>query len=91
MKIPQKFTLGAVQWKVSEEEVLPGVFGATNPGTGHVVVLKELPATVKEQTFCHELVHCILFSMGKQSHEHDETFVDGFGTFLHQYLTQISK
>jgi CII-binding regulator of phage lambda lysogenization HflD len=36
-----------------------------------------------EQTFYHELVHAIMFTMGKLSH--DEEFVDTFGAFLHQY------
>ena len=40
-----------------------------------------------EQTFYHELVHAILFTMGKLTH--DEEFVDTFGAFLHQY--QITK
>jgi hypothetical protein len=36
-----------------------------------------------EQTFCHELVHAIMFSMGHTQHE--EVFVDAFGQLLHQY------
>ena len=38
-----------------------------------------------EQTFYHELVHAIMFTMGKLNH--DEEFVDTFGAFLHQYHT----
>ena len=36
-----------------------------------------------QQTFCHELVHAILFTMGKTTHE--EEFVDAFGSLLHQF------
>ena len=36
-----------------------------------------------EQTFCHELVHAILFTMGKTNH--DEEFTDAFGSLLHQF------
>lgn len=36
-----------------------------------------------QQTFFHELVHAILFAMGKTAH--DEEFTDTFGAFLHQY------
>lgn len=36
-----------------------------------------------QQTFFHELVHAILFTMGKTNH--DEEFTDAFGAFLHQY------
>lgn len=35
------------------------------------------------QTFCHELVHAIMFTMGHTTH--DEIFTDCFGAFLHQY------
>jgi hypothetical protein len=36
-----------------------------------------------EQTFYHELVHAIMFTMGKLNH--DEEFTDAFGALLHQY------
>lgn len=39
-------------------------------------------------TFYHELVHAILFSMGKTNH--DEEFVENFGGFLFQY-TRTAK
>jgi len=35
------------------------------------------------QTLMHELVHAILFTMGKTNH--DEEFTDAFGALLHQY------
>jgi hypothetical protein len=41
-------------------------------------------AEMKEQTFCHELVHAIKYMMGED--DHDEKVVDIFATFLHQYL-----
>lgn len=36
-----------------------------------------------QQTFFHELVHAIMFTMGKLNH--DEEFTDAFGSLLHQY------
>ena len=36
-----------------------------------------------EQTFFHELVHAIMFTMGKLNH--DEEFTDAFGSLWHQY------
>lgn len=65
---------------------LMGAMGATFSQEAKVQLLSDLAKQIKEQTFCHELVHTILFSMGKPSTEHDEVFVDGFATFLHQYL-----
>lgn len=37
-------------------------------------------------TYCHELTHWILFSMGKHELNKDEEFVDLFGSLLHQAL-----
>lgn len=72
----------------------PMVVFSQNLGTcaahkAKIYLEKSLDRGVKEQTFCHELIHAILFSMGIT--EHDEKFVDGFATFLHQYLTQYGK
>lgn len=86
MRIPKQYELGAITWKVVQSDHLLGAYGATYSGKGIVEVLFDLPKQIKEQTFCHELVHSILFAMGKPQTEHDETFVDGFATFLHQYL-----
>lgn len=88
MKIPKKYTLGAVDWTVKLEESIPGAIGMTLRDEATVLVLNKLPTEVKGQTYCHELVHTILFSMGKPAAEHDEVFVDAFATFLHQYLKQ---
>ena len=86
MRIPKEYQLGAITWKVVSSDHLLGAYGATYLGKGVVEVLSSLPKQVKEQTFCHELVHSILFAMGKPQAEHDETFVDGSATMLHQYL-----
>lgn len=89
MKIPREFKLGGITWKVEEHPFLPGALGATYGQETTVALLKTLPRQVKEQTYCHELVHCILYSMGVPTAEHDEKFIDGFAVFLHQYLDQM--
>lgn len=38
-------------------------------------------------TFYHELVHAILFTMGKM--QHDEEFVDAFGSLLYQFMRTL--
>lgn len=83
--IPKQYTLGAVKWKVVEQDHLPNSMGASYMQEAKVALLKDLPKEVKEQTFYHELVHTILFAMGKPADQHEETFVDGFATFLHQF------
>lgn len=87
MKIPTGFQLGGIDWKVEQTTPLMGAMGATFQQEARIQLLKELSKQIKEQTFCHELVHAILFSMGTPGPEHDEKFIDGFATFLHQYLT----
>ena len=89
MKIPKQFNLGAITWTVEEKDPLMGSMGATYVGQGKVELLKSMPPQIKKQTYCHELVHCIMFAMGKPTH--DEEFVDAFATFLHQYLEQYHK
>lgn len=86
MRIPKTFVLGGTTWVVEQVETLPGCMGLCNNQEAKISILKSLPKNVKEQTFCHELGHAILFSMGKPGDQHDEVFVDGYGTFLHQYL-----
>ncbi len=86
MKIPKQFTLGAITWEVVQKDNLLGAYGASYNGKGKIEILSELPKQIKEQTFCHELVHAILFSLGNAQEAHDEKFVDSFATMLHQYL-----
>lgn len=85
MKIPKTFVLGGTTWVVEQVETLPGCMGLCNNQEAKISILKSLNKDVKEQTFFHELIHAIMFSMGKPGESHNEEFVDGFGTFLHQF------
>ena len=86
MKIPSEFQLGGTTWTVTQVKSIPGAMGQCVMQEANIQILSTLPKQVKEQTLCHEVVHSILFAMGKQGETHDEVFVDGFATFLHQYL-----
>lgn len=81
--LPTTFTLAGCEWKVVETE---GFYdqGMCYPEECMIRIRKELNPQAKETTLYHELVHAILFSMGKSNH--DEEFVDTFGGFLHQYM-----
>lgn len=46
---------------------------------------KELPDDSIEQTFFHELVHCILDEAGTRG-EHDESFVQSFAVLLYEFF-----
>ena len=94
MKIPSSFEIAGRKVKVVENSRL----GHENEWLGAAVYREdkiELQPSTKDrprtkdclnQTFCHELVHWVLYSMGKHELNRDEEFVDLFGTFLHQAL-----
>jgi hypothetical protein len=84
VKIPTTFQLGGTTWEVVQNMPVPNALGACFSQEAQVLLQKDLKKQIKEQTFCHELTHAILFAMGKT--DHDEQFVDAFGTFLHQYM-----
>jgi len=88
MKIPKQFQLGGVTWAVKDEQTIEAM-GFCQLDKGLIRLSEEIKGDMLEQTFCHELVHAIMFSMGLR--DHDEKFVDGFGTFLHQYLKVHGK
>jgi ssRNA-specific RNase YbeY (16S rRNA maturation enzyme) len=69
--------------------VIASSLGKCTTQNAHIYLEKSLDLQVKEQTFCHELVHSILFMMGYI--DHDEVFVDNFSSYLYQYLTQHGK
>lgn len=81
--IPKKFTLAGCEWTVVEVEEMEDL-GCTNPQTFTITLRKRQNQQSKEQTFCHELVHAIKFTMGLT--DHDEKEVDAFGYLLHQFL-----
>lgn len=84
--IPATFDLGGITWSVTELDVIPGAMGACSNADAAIVLLKSLAPEIKFQTFLHELVHAVFFSMGKSADQHDEQFTDAFATFFLQYL-----
>lgn len=85
MIIPKKFKLAGIEWKVIINPHLSAL-GECHPQKGIIFIRDpSMPQPLLEQTFCHELVHAILFSTGDNG-PHDEKFVDGFAYLLHQYM-----
>jgi hypothetical protein len=87
MKIPKGFTLAGIPWEVEVRSMVADGSDAVGRCQGQrarILVESTLKKELKEQTYCHELVHAILFTMGKM--EHDEEFVDAFAHLLHQAL-----
>lgn len=85
-EVATTFNLAGSKWHVNYlchmEEM-----GKCDPEKQTIFIRMDMNKQTTEQTFYHELVHAILFTMGKLNH--DEEFVDTFGAFLHQY--QITK
>jgi hypothetical protein len=88
MKIPTKFTLGAIDWKVKLVEDLGDRTGNTDANKAVIFLEKNDNKQVLSQVFCHELIHALLFSSGR-AEDHDEVMVDGIAHSLHQYIEEI--
>lgn len=76
------FQLAGFDWTIRYIEGLAD-FGTCNPSTQEILIRAGMNKQITDQTLCHELVHAILFTMGKSNH--DEEFTDAFGSLLHQY------
>lgn len=85
-KLPEKFMLGGSVWTVS---VVPHMseMGSCDPMDNRILIRKGMPEQATVQTFFHELVHAINFTLGKQ--EHDERQIDAFAHLLHQYMVTV--
>lgn len=88
MKIPNKFTLAATEWKVKIVEDLPDRQGQTDNAAATILLEKNSNKQIMAQTFLHELLHAILYSTGRLE-DHDEVLVDGMSHYLHQFIEEV--
>lgn len=88
MKIPKSFTLAGIRWTVEETEAMDEM-GHCSAETATIRLRKGLSPQVKAATFCHEFVHAVLYTRGKD--EHNEEDVDAMGNLLHQFLEQYGR
>lgn len=86
MIIPSQFQLGGMTWKVVKRKRLKGRYGDCDLKKLQIQILDTIPQELKEQTFCHELVHAIKIATGTNPDDHDEKEIDAFATYLHQYF-----
>jgi Zn-dependent peptidase ImmA (M78 family) len=86
--IPVKFKLGGLDITIEYQNDLAKTKGLSGQAvyTEQKIVLDGSAQHEQsiEQTFCHELVHYILSTMGEEDLCNNEKFVDVFATFLHQ-------
>jgi hypothetical protein len=88
LKIPKSFTLAGIRWTVEETSAISEM-GHCSAEAATIRLRKDLSDQVKAATFCHELQHAILYTMGLD--EHDEKLVDAQGNLLHQFLSQYGR
>jgi hypothetical protein len=59
-----------------------------DPAAMTIAVCSSMAASAQEQTFWHEVTHCILFALNSPKYE-DEEFVDQVGGLLHQIISSM--
>ncbi|MEY5099051.1 MAG: hypothetical protein RJA36_1770 [Pseudomonadota bacterium] len=92
-KIPKTFAvmghtitvkrIPASRWKAGKSCV-----GYFDPATLTIAVCAGIAPTAQEQTFWHEVTHCLLFALNSPHYENEE-FVDQVGGLLHQIVSSL--
>ena len=80
--VATSFSLAGSVWYVNDVMHMDDM-GKCDPEKQTITIRMDMNKQTTEQTFYHELVHAIMFTMGKLNH--DEEFTDAFGALLHQY------
>ena len=95
--IPKKFKVGSVDYEVKRVEHCgnnddfgfwrpQGIIEIANQAGGY-----EVSESKKRQVFLHELTHAILFAMGKEELNDDESFVNTFSSFLSEAINTMEE
>ena len=93
--IPNKLKIGGVDYSIKHVEHCgmnddfglwrpQGIIEIANQAGGY-----EVSDSKKRQTFLHELTHAILFAMGKEELNDDESFVNTFSSFLNEAINTM--
>ena len=93
--IPNKLKIGGVDYSIKHVEHcgMNDDFGLWRP-QGIIEIANqaggcEVSDSKKRQTFLHELTHAILFAMGKEELNDDESFVNTFSSFLNEAINTM--
>lgn len=81
------FQLAGCEWEVHVTDEMPTMMGYCDMERNQIKIRAGMPDQATQATFYHELVHAILFTMGKTTH--DEEFVDGFANLLFQFQRTV--
>lgn len=89
MKIPRSFQIAGHTIRVVRVRTKKR-WGLYHPDKKRIEVCyaqKGVPRSHIEQTFCHELMHCLFDHAKRDDLYYDEALVDLLGDLLHQALT----
>ena len=94
--LPKRFKLGGRMVNVSEVETLAERLGHANAPLGIIEIEKKfngeiMPMDQKQQTFFHELMHCIFYEVGRNDLADDETLVQCIAVMLHQFHMTVES
>jgi hypothetical protein len=101
--IPSQYNIAGCTISIDFTDILENgtVSGIYNNHTKTIKIAKKVPdddviidaaISYMEQTFWHEVVHSILYTMGIQQSKdgiHNEEFVENFSVLLHQIYNSI--
>lgn len=62
-------------------------YGQINYGEAKILVNKDMPQELKNETLCHEIVHGILVHIGRNDLTEDESLVQSLGNAIAQSFT----
>lgn len=92
--IPKRFYIGGQEINVEHVDDGNDNLGEANMWNGYIKLSNRYKGSIqsetsKKNTFCHELVHIILDTMGENDLSSNEKFVSCFGSFLCNALTTM--
>ena len=94
--IPKTFQLGGQEMQVEIVKRLNGnCLGQCTAASGLIQIAQKynsdsiIPKSIQVNTFYHELVHAILFTMGERDLDDNEKFVSCFASFLTEAINSF--
>ncbi len=87
--IPTTIKIGASQWHVwSADEIEDGAFAICDQDNQTILIRSDLPESLKEEVFVHELLHACCFAVGIEDEERlsEEQFVNRVSVVLQAAL-----
>lgn len=95
MKIPEKIVIGGIEVDIEYNDELldrDNCTGVTAYEHQRIYIDPSVPGQdIVNQSFIHEIVHYVLYVMGKHTLRKDEEFVDGFAHLAYQIIKQIEE